>query len=162
MKITLTHEDVLAAVRESLIRQGFNVPASDTGAFVVFCNADQVVVEVDGISIAIPALMASSTQVPAATQRPAAGRFDPPPSPPRERRDTPDRSIDDLDDPLPEKIHNERSIKGLIAQSQEMVRRIPEPSKVTHQTARDRFPRVQVSQSIEDFGKDPTDFADEV
>lgn len=167
MKITLTHTDVLSAVRESLIRQGFNVPESGTDSFGVFWDAEHalVTVEVDDISIAIPTPVqtptASSASRPAAARAPA-GRFDPAPPPPREKLDAPDRTLGDEEEPLPERVNNERSIKGMVAQSQDFVRRIPDPSKVAHATARDKFPRVQVAQSIEDFGKDPTDFGDEV
>jgi hypothetical protein len=167
MKITLTHDDVLTAVRENLIRQGFSVPESGTDSFGVFWNGElaQVTVEVDDISIAIPA-PAHSVAADALPRRPPArapaGRFDPAPSPPREKLDTPDRTLGDEEEPLPERVNNERSIKGMIAQSQDFVRRIPDPAKVAHATAREKFPRVQVAQSIEDFGKDPTDFGDEV
>jgi hypothetical protein len=165
MKITLTHSDVLSAVRESLIRQGFSVPDSGTDSFGVFWDPAQeaVTVEVDGISIASlppqPVAPAASRQ--AATRAPT-GRFDPLPSPPREKLDAPDRTLGDEDEPLPERVNNERAIKGLVAQSQDFVRRIPDPSKVAHAAARDKFPRVQVAESIEDFGKDPSDFGDEV
>ena len=167
MKITLTHNDVLFAVRESLIRQGFSVPDSGTDSFGVFWSAElaQVTVEVDDISIAIPVPVSVSAAAPASRQssaRAPAGRFDPVPPPPREKLDAPDRTLGQDDELLPERVDNERSIKGMVAQSQDLVRRIPDPAKVSHKTARDRFPRVQVAESIEDFGKDPSDFGDEV
>jgi len=168
MKITLTHGDVIPAVRESLIRQGFSVPGVETDSFGVFWNAElaEVTVEVDNISIAVPVPVQASAPAgrSAATSapRPPASRFEPLPPPPREKLDAPNRTLGDEDEPLPERVNNERAIKGMVAQSQDLARRIPDPAKVTHKTARDRFPRVQVAESIEDFGKDPSDYGDEV
>jgi hypothetical protein len=158
MKITLTHHDVLMAVRENLIRQGFNVPDSGTDSFGVFWDMEecQVTVEVDDISIAphVPPEPAHTQAQAPAPVRKVNGRFDPGPSPPRERLDTPNRSLDDE--------NKEGAIEGVVAQSEEFIRRIPDPTRVSHKAARDKFPRMQVAASIEEFGKDPTDFGDEV
>jgi hypothetical protein len=161
MKITLTHNDVLCAVRDFLTNQGFSAPASNTDSFGVFWDESlaQVTVEVSEITIAPPA-SASSGPAPRAAAR--VGRFDPLPPPSRERRDEPDRTLDDGGEPLPERINNERDIKGILAQSQDTIRRITDPTKMQHASARDRYPNMQVASSIEDLGKDPNDYKDEI
>ena len=64
MKITLTHDDVLLAVRDHLLRQGFVVPeTTDLGAFNVFYDEQGggVTLEVDHISVAAPARLLMAT-----------------------------------------------------------------------------------------------------
>jgi hypothetical protein len=150
---------VLLAVREYLTRQGFHVPEADTEMFGLFYDQElgAVSVEVDGIRVhAVNSLPARQEETPR-----GAGRFDPPPAPPREARNEPDRVLDAAET-LPERLQNEKSIRAMIGQSQEFIRKIPDPARVQHQPARDRFSRVQVAPSIEEFGKDPEDFKDEI
>lgn len=168
MKITLTHDDVLCAVRDFLLQQGFAVPHSNTDSFGVFWNDElaQVTVEVSDITIA--PLPQAPTQVPSSGGTPPSrtprtqGRFEPAPSPPREKLDSPDRILGQEGEPLPERLNNEGAIKGMVSQSQDILRRIPDPARAAHQAARDRFPKVQVAESIEDFGKDSNDYKDEI
>jgi hypothetical protein len=169
MKITLTHDDVLVAVREHLVRQGFRVPdVDDENAFGVFFDAEHtgVTIEVDNISVApAEAVFTPPTPVSKVKQGPpptrTAGRFDPEPPPPREKQDVPDRVLDDGDEPLPEKINNEKNIRNMVAQSNAMLRQGPDPVKA-HKAARERFPKVQIADSLEDFGKEPSDYQDEI
>jgi hypothetical protein len=165
MKITLTHDDVLCAVRDFLVQQGFSVPASNTDSFGVFWNEEgaQVTVEVSDITIAPlqQAPVQVSSTAPSRAPR-TQGRFDPVPSPPREKLDTPNRILGQEGEPLPERVNNEVAIKGMVSQSQDILRRIPDPARAPHQAARDRFPKVQVADSIEDFGKDADDYKDEI
>ena len=167
MKITLTHDDVLCAVRDFLVQQGFAVPASNTDSFGVFWNDEgaQVTVEVSDITIAPlqqAPLQVSASGTPVSRTPRAQGRFDPVPSPPREKLDTPDRILGQEGEHLPERVNNEVAIKGMVSQSQDILRRIPDPARASHQAARDRFPKVQVADSIEDFGKDSNDYKDEI
>lgn len=158
MKITLTQDDLFLAVREYLTRQGFEVPPPDTELFGLFYDepTNSISIEVDGIRV-----HAVNFEPPAAPASARGERFAPLPSPPRQRKDVPDRSLDESE-PLPERFQNERSIKTMVAQSQEFVRRIPDPARVQHQPAREQFGKIQVAPRIEDFGKDPEDFKDEI
>jgi hypothetical protein len=161
MKITLTQNDVLLAVREYLTRQGFEVPDADTEMFGLFYDQElgTISVEVDGIRVHAVNLPPARTEPGPAPW--GAGRFEPPPSPPREARNEPDRVLDAVET-LPERLQNEKSIRAMVGQSQEFIRKIPDPARAQHQPARDRFSRVQVAPSIEEFGKDPEDFKDEI
>ena len=162
MKIILTMDDVCKAVREHLIRRGFRAPEVSEETYVIAQDFSMEISDIDIASIPLqvpsdptpPMLRTVSVQPGVAP----AGRFDPVPSPPREKLDAPDRVLDEHGETLPERLENEQGIKGQVAKSRELAAQDPKK----HRSARDRFPTTQIAEDIEHLGKDPTDFKDEL
>ena len=166
MKITLTQDDVLGAVREYLVNQGFVVPETNTDSFGIFWDPvmSQVTVDVSDIAVArhAPVLEPALAARGGPSRPAAAGRVDPGPAPPREALDAPNRVLGDEGEPLPERVHSEQAIRGMVSQSQDIQRRIPDPTRAGSELARARFSKVQVAENLEDFGKEADDYKDEI
>ena len=132
MKVTLTQTDVLTAVREYLERQGLQAPSVGGDEFGVFYD------EVAGVSIEIDGIQVLRTPMYTPT--------------PKTRRSE-DFGAGEL---LPEKAASEAEIRAAYAKSKELEAR---PRSADSQG---RFNKVQMGESIEDLGKDPADFQDEL
>lgn len=165
MKITLDHDEVLQAVRESLLKQGLNAPElpDELGNYILSLSEEgRVTVQIDQVTIrpVVTVQEVAPVAQPVTGKQPQAstGRFDPIPPPPREKLDEPDRVFTAEGEALPERIENQRSIRGLVNTSNEMAKKGPVSSSENAK----RHRSVTVGTEIEDLGKDPTDFRDEL
>lgn len=134
MKVTLTQTDILTAVREYLERRGFQAPSVNGDDFGVFHD------ELTGVSIEVDDIQVLRAHAPALAPSPRTRRSE-------------DFGPGEL---LPEKAASDAEIKAAVAKSKEL------EAKPRSNDAQGLYSKVQMGESIEDLGKDPTDFQDEL
>jgi hypothetical protein len=156
MKVTLKNDEVLEAVRASLERQGLKVPDGTDPFRVSYDDAiSGLTIEVDGVTVS-PVTVET---VPMPKARTVRDRFDPGPRPPTTPLTEPDRVLPEETETFPTKVQNERGIRSIVAASKELV---SGTKPINHEAHYRKYGRETAVEDIAEFGKDPTDFKDEL
>lgn len=141
MKVSLSHEEILQAVCDFMMKRNLRVPAvDDQKKFLVGYEEERNEISIEILDVEV----APVAPAPAPTRAKPAREVLPEP--------------EEDDDPAA----TAQSIRALAAQNaQSLARRVP-PAKVDVGGG-SRYQRVEMSRSLDDlFGKEPTDMSDEI
>lgn len=141
MKVSLSHEEILQAVCDFMMKRNLRVPAvDDQKKFLVGYEEER-----NEISIEILDVEVAPVATPAPPARPRAAA-----------RDLPEPEQED--DPAA----TAQSIRALAAQNAQSLARRAAPTKPDGSSL-NRFQRVEMSRSLDDlFGKETSDMSDEI